>query len=80
VDDIADRLAARMDALASALRAAGVEPARSARLLESAAAAAVDAVALELLLARPTAPRRVAPPALVRLEPARERPPLPLAA
>jgi hypothetical protein len=44
-------LTERVEALASALRAAGVDPAASARLLGSAAAAAMDALALDMILA-----------------------------
>jgi hypothetical protein len=44
-------LTERVEALATALRAAGVDPAASARLLGSAAAAAMDALALDLLVA-----------------------------
>lgn len=43
-------LSERVDALASALRAAGVDPVASERLLGSAAAAAMDALALDLIV------------------------------
>ncbi len=61
-------LSERLDALASALRAAGVEPGSASRLLESAAAATLSALALELLLEeselKPTAtPAATAAPA-----------------
>lgn len=61
--DSAARIAARLDALACALRAAGAGPERTARLLETAAAAAFDALALEALLEPP--PEPVAIPAAV---------------
>jgi len=64
----------RLDALARALRAAGVAPAASARLLGAAAAAAMDALALDLILAD-------APAAAVQAaEPHRDAQPVPLAA
>lgn len=50
-DHTARILSERVDALASALRSAGVDPAASERLLGSAAAAAMDALALDLILA-----------------------------
>ena len=57
-------LAHRVEALASALRAANVDPRVSERLLGSAAAAALDALALELILAeRPATPVAPAQPA-----------------
>jgi hypothetical protein len=46
----ADSLAARMDALADALRAAGVAPDRTARILGSAAEAAMHALVLDAVL------------------------------
>jgi hypothetical protein len=46
----------RVEALASALRAANVDPRVSERLLGSAAVAAMDAIALELILAERPAP------------------------
>jgi hypothetical protein len=46
----------RIEALASALRAAHVDPRVSERLLGSAAVAAMDALALELILAGRPAP------------------------
>ena len=62
----------RVDALAAALRAAGVDPAVSERLLGSAAAAAMEALTLDLLLAEPpfapvAAEAPVAAPRPVRL-------------
>jgi hypothetical protein len=42
-------LSDRLDALASALRDAGISPERASRLLATAAAATLDAVALDLL-------------------------------
>ncbi|HEY5059428.1 MAG TPA: hypothetical protein VII51_10475 [Gaiellaceae bacterium] len=55
-------LCERIDALADALRAVGVSPERSARLLSSAAAATMAAVTLDALLEE-------APPAVAPLEP-----------
>jgi hypothetical protein len=49
-DSTARNVAERLDALAAALRAAGVPPERSAGLLESAATAAMNAVMLDALL------------------------------
>jgi non-ribosomal peptide synthetase component F len=46
----ARELTDRLDALASALRAAGVSPEQSARLLASAAEATMHAVTLDVLL------------------------------
>ena len=57
----ADGFAARVDALAEALRAGGVSEEASARLLSSASAAVLQALRLELLVERPppaVAPRR----------------------
>lgn len=71
-DTTARTLTDRLDALASALRAAGVSPEQSARLLASAAEATMHAVTLDVLLE--AAPVAVAPAA----EPARD--PLKLAA
>lgn len=48
----ADILAARVEALAEALRAAGVQEEASARLLSHASAAVLQALNLELLLER----------------------------
>jgi hypothetical protein len=50
-DRTARILSERVDALAAALCAAGVDPVASARLLGSAAAAAMDALALDLIVA-----------------------------
>ena len=50
----------RIDALAAALRAAGVEPEQATRLLASAAAAAMHAVTLDALLELSPAPAHVA--------------------
>jgi hypothetical protein len=49
-DSTARNVAQRLDALAAALRAAGVSPERSAGLLASAATAAMNAVMLDALL------------------------------
>ncbi|HJQ75315.1 MAG TPA: hypothetical protein VJ814_10525 [Gaiellaceae bacterium] len=60
---LADRLAARVDALAEALRAGGVPDETAAQLLSHASAAVLQALSLELLVerhARPAAPRRLA--------------------
>ena len=60
----------RVEALASALREANVDPRVSERLLGSAAAATLDALALELILAERPAPplaEQPAAPAPVRL-------------
>jgi hypothetical protein len=46
----------RIDALAAALRAAGVEPEQASRILSSAAAAAMHAVTLDALLDMAAAP------------------------
>jgi len=62
----------RLDALARALRAAGVAPAASAHLLGAAAAAAMDALAIDLILAEAPAPAQAAPP--------QDEQPVPLAA
>ena len=66
-------LAARVDALARALRASGVADAAASRLLEAASSAVLHALTLELLLA-PEPARAVAP-----AEPQRD-PALPMAA
>jgi hypothetical protein len=66
-------LTERLDALARALRAAGVAPAASANLLGAAAAAAMDALAIDLILAE-------APAAAQAAEPSRDEQPVPLAA
>ena len=50
-DHTARILSERVNALAAALRAAGVDPAASERLLGSAAAAALSALALDLIVA-----------------------------
>lgn len=64
-------LCERIDALADALRAAGVSPERSARLLSTAATATMAAVTLDALLEPPLAPVAVVEPlALARPEPA----------
>ena len=60
-DATALALTHRVDALAAALREAGVDPRLSEHLLGSAAAAAMDALALELILSE-----RPAPPVAVR--------------
>ena len=56
----ADGLAARVEALAEALRAGGVPEEVSTQLLSHASAAVLQALRLELLLEQPEAP--VAPP------------------
>jgi hypothetical protein len=57
-------LTERVEALAVALRAAGVDPLVSERLLGSAAAAVIDALALDLIVAdRHVAPAAAAAPA-----------------
>jgi len=58
-DRTAQVLSERLDALASALRAAGVDPSASERLLGSAAAAAMDALALDLIVADAPRVKRV---------------------
>jgi hypothetical protein len=64
-------LCARIDALAGALRAAGVPPERSARLLSSAATATIAAVTLDALLDPPPATvAAVEPIAVAEAEPA----------
>jgi hypothetical protein len=68
-----DRLAARVDALASALHASGVSDTAAARLLEAASTAVLHALTLELLLA----PEPIAVPAV---EPEPAQPEVPLAA
>ena len=50
----------RIDALATALRAAGVQPEQTSRLLASAAIAALHAVTLDALLEMNPAPAQVA--------------------
>jgi hypothetical protein len=52
----ADVLAARVEALAGALRAGGVPDEAAAQLLSHASAAVLQALSLELLLERPDAP------------------------
>ncbi len=59
-DSAAAALTERIDALAAALRDAGVPPERSAALLADAAAATMSAVLLEALL-EPQAPPPAAP-------------------
>jgi hypothetical protein len=56
-DRAARILSERVDALAAALRAAGVDPVASERLLGSAAAAAMDALALDLIVSDATGAR-----------------------
>jgi len=58
----AERLSARLDELASALHHAGVAAEASARLLELAALATVQALELELRLAERNVPRAGAGP------------------
>jgi hypothetical protein len=50
LDSTSRNITERLDALAAALRAAGVSPERSAGLLASAATAAMNAVLLDALL------------------------------
>ncbi|HVS86037.1 MAG TPA: hypothetical protein VHD91_10425 [Gaiellaceae bacterium] len=50
LDERSRRIGQRVDALDHALRAAGVAPEQAARLLETAATAALNALTLELLL------------------------------
>ena len=57
----ADALAARIEALAVALRASGVSDDTSERLLSRASAAALQALTLELLLEEPELPGLSAP-------------------
>jgi len=66
-------LSNRVDALARALRAAGVDPRASERLLGAAAAATMDALALDLILAE-------TPPAAPAAEPQPTQQPVRLAA
>lgn len=63
----ADRLAARVEALAEALRAAGVPEEASARLLANASTAVLQALRLELLVEQPRpapAPKRSSVPVI----------------
>jgi hypothetical protein len=75
-DRTARNVAERVDALAAALRAAGVSPDRSAGLLAAAATAAMNAVMLDALLEE----HQVAAPAPVTEAVAVERQPIRLAA
>ena len=75
-DRTARNVAQRVDALAAALRAAGVSPERSAGLLASAATAAMNAVMLDALLEEGLA----AATAHVAEAPALEQQPIRLAA
>jgi hypothetical protein len=75
VDATAALLGDRLEALAAALRNAGVAPERAASLLGAASAAATHAVTLVALLDGPAPPVAPAPPVE---EPAAQ--PLPLAA
>ena len=70
LDSTARSLSDRVDALAAALRAAGVTPERSAALLASAAEAAMHALTLEALSEerRELAPQLEPPLALARHE------------
>jgi len=72
-DRTARNVAQRVDALAAALRAAGVSPERSAGLLASAATAAMNAVMLDALLeeGQVAAPAPVAEAAIVEQQPIR---------
>lgn len=62
-DPAVDVLGERVEALAAALRNAGVDPNTAARLLGTAAAAALDAVTLGLLLDDAPAPASAVRPA-----------------
>jgi len=75
-DRTARNVAQRVDALAAALRAAGVSPERSAGLLASAATAAMNAVMLDALLEE----GQVVAAAHVAEAPALEQQPIRLAA
>ena len=72
-DSTARNVAQRVDALAAALRAAGVSPERSADLLASAATAAMNAVMLDALLEEglAVAPAPVAEAAVLEQQPIR---------
>jgi hypothetical protein len=59
-DSTARNVADRVDALAAALRAAGVSPEQSAGLLAAAATAAMNAVMLDAVLEELAAPTPVA--------------------
>jgi hypothetical protein len=63
-----DHLGQHLDALGAALRDAGVDPRTRSRLLEAAARAILEAVALELYLEGPP------PPAPARVPPAPAEP------
>jgi non-ribosomal peptide synthetase component F len=75
-DRTARNVAERVDALATALRAAGVSPEHSAGLLASAATAAMNAVMLDALLEE----GQTAAPAPVATTAVLEQPPVRLAA
>jgi hypothetical protein len=77
VDSTVATLTDRIDALAVALRAAGVSPERSAGLLAAAAAATMNAVVLSALLDEQPQPERRLEPVAVIEPPA---PPISLAA
>jgi hypothetical protein len=71
-DRTARNVAQRVDALAAALRAAGVSPEHSAGLLASAATAAMNAVMLDALLEEnQVAPAPVAEAAVLEQQPIR---------
>jgi hypothetical protein len=72
-DSTARNVAQRVDALAVALRAAGVSPERSSGLLASAATAAMNAVMLDALLeeGQVAAPAPVASTAVLEQQPIR---------
>lgn len=78
LDERSRRLGDRVDALARALSAAGVDADTAARLLETAATAALHALTLELLLEPAAAPASETGPAPVERLPA--EPPLRVAA
>jgi hypothetical protein len=75
LQDRSERLASLVDGLSAALRGSGVADDAASRLLESAAAAVLDALTLDLMLADDP-PASVAAP----VEQPRAAPALPLAA
>lgn len=78
VDSTAERITERLDALAAALREAGVAPERSAGLLSAAAEATMHAVTLDLLLDERQPPAGA--PERRGERPRTAEPPVPLAA
>jgi hypothetical protein len=73
LQDRSERLASLVDGLGAALRSSGVSDDAAARLLESASAAVLDALTLDLMLAE-------GPPAAAPVEEPAVEPGLPLAA